>query len=123
VEGRLLLFDAKFKTYAEPSSGEKDEASWHFRDGALLPDIQQMHTYRDAIVRGEHENVVSQSWLLYAGRLNVANPEMFAYPQITDEKPFGIGKVGAILLRPGLEPKSLREFLRWFCIGQKSEAN
>jgi hypothetical protein len=116
VEGRLLVFDAKFKTYAEASINEEDETIWRFRDGSLLPDLQQMHTYRDAIVRREQENVVSEAWLLYAGRRGVTNPEVVAYPHASQAHPFGAGKVGAILLRPGLDPEPLRDFVHWFCI-------
>jgi hypothetical protein len=111
-EGRLLIFDAKFKTYAETSAAE--ENVWNFRDGALFPDIQQMHTYRDAIVHGEKSNVVAEAWLLYTGRIGVDNPEIVAYPRSQPELPFGTGGVGAFLLRPGRDPKALREFLSWF---------
>ncbi|MES2465653.1 MAG: nuclease domain-containing protein, partial [Armatimonadota bacterium] len=95
ADGRLLVFDAKFKTYAEPSV---DQTTWQFRDGALLPDLQQMHTYRDAIVCGDRENVVSEAWLLYPGRLHVTNPAVAAYPASSREQPFGVGKVGALLV-------------------------
>ena len=111
VNGRLLIFDAKFKTYAEPDA---NQSTWRFRDGALLPDLQQMHTYRDAIIHGGETNVVSEAWLLYAGRRDTANPNIVAYPHSIPLQPFGTGRVGALLLRPGQEPESLRAFLHWF---------
>lgn len=110
LDGSLLIFDAKFKTYAEPDAGQ---STWRFRDGTLLPDIQQMHTYRDAIVHGDKTNVVAEAWLLYAGRRDTSNPNIVAYPPSTALCPFGIGRVGALLLRPG-QAESLRAFLHWF---------
>jgi hypothetical protein len=114
-DGSLLLFDAKFKSYAEPIPTNECRPSWSFREGALLPDIQQMHTYRDAIVFGEQENVVSEAWLLYAGRITAANPDIVAYPRSTPAQPFGVGRIGAILLRPDGEPEALRKLVQWFC--------
>ncbi len=120
ADGRLLIFDAKFKTYAEPSTAGDDERqnTWQFRDGALLPDLQQMHTYRDAIVRDGQGNVVSEAWLLYAGHRHLPNPEIVSYPRPTSAQPFGTGRVGALLIRPVMEPECLRNFLRWFLVRQ-----
>ncbi|MBC8102807.1 MAG: DUF2357 domain-containing protein [Cytophagales bacterium] len=117
-EGRLLLLDAKFKTYCEPaepkSATGKTGPVWRFTDSALLPDIQQMHTYRDAIACGSRSRLVSGAWLLYAGRRGVLNPSVVAYPQVSTADPFGAGEVGALLLRPGQTPESLQALLSGF---------
>lgn len=91
--GRLLVFDAKFKTYAG--------AEWHTED------IRQMHSYRDAIrAAGDAAEPggggsVDGAWLLYAGRADGASRPVIAYPASTPERPFGNGDVGALRLRPG----------------------
>ena len=87
----------KFKTYTQP--GVFGEAG--FSQSALLPDLQQMHTYRDALRQGDRSNVVWGAWLLYAGRVAGGNPPAVAFPAATVENPFGDGRQGAVCLRPG----------------------
>ena len=95
--GNLLVLDAKFKTYTQPGlSGETA-----FSEGALLPDLQQMHTYRDALRYGDRANVVWGAWLLYTGRVAGGNPPAVAFPPATPQNPFGDGQQGAVCLRPG----------------------
>jgi len=109
-DGRLLVLDPKFKTYA--------------RTGWEADDVHQMHAYRDAIVRGgdgagEGDRGVAAAWLLYAGRISGENRPVIAYPRATASRPFGTGRVGAVLLRPG-EPEgaaALRGLLRAFLEG------
>mgnify|MGYP000856548525 CR=1 FL=1 len=100
--GRLLIFDAKFKTYA----GKE----WQTED------IRQMHSYRDAIRRGDAPaGAVTAAWLLYAGVATGPNRPVIAYPAATPDHPFGNGDVGALLLRPGDDGRPLlTEFLRRF---------
>lgn len=73
---------------------------YRFSRSLLLPDIQQMHSYHDAIYHGERRAVWG-AWLLYAGRGGLENPCIIAYPDSTLGRPFGSGAVGAILMRPG----------------------
>jgi len=101
VGGSALILDAKFKTYTDP--------------GALLPDIQQMHTYRDAIRRAGSPGAVRSAWLLYAGARGVHEPRVTGYPHATAELPFGNGEIGALRLRPddrtSILPRLLTIFL------------
>jgi hypothetical protein len=95
-DGQLLLFDAKFKAYAEA-----DRTLGHERANLpLVLDINQAHAYRDALRRGPHR-VVRAAWLLYAGRRDRSNLPVLAYPPATAEQPYGDGEIGALLLRPG----------------------
>lgn len=105
IDDSLLVLDAKFKTYAE---GDR------FAESALLPDIHQMHAYRDAIRRGSAEGVVRAAWLLYAGRRDGEAPAVTAYPPPTAARPFGHGDVGALRLRPGGNHQPLRERITLF---------
>lgn len=107
--GRLLVLDAKFKTYAAATPD-----GWRFQEGALFPDIQQMHTYRDALTYGAARGAVWGAWLLYCGRVDLDAPTVVAYPPPTEERPFGAGGVGAIRLRPNAESTALRELLTAF---------
>lgn len=95
--GRLLIFDTKFKTYGEQS--------W------TTDDIRQMHSYRDAIRRGDDAPTVQSAWLLYAGRRYGENRPVIAFPASTPERPFGNGEVGALLLRPADVQPVLTAFL------------
>lgn len=97
-DGQLLVFDAKFKTYAEP---DRTLVSDQRANLPLVLDINQAHAYRDAIHNGSRR-VVDATWLLYAGRGGGwPNRAVIAYPNPTPERPFGDGNVGALLLRPG----------------------
>ena len=88
ASGRLLILDAKWKTYAQPG--------W---EGS---DIEQMHTYRDAIARGNQRNPVRAAWLLYAGSVDAKmRRPIIAYPKSAPGSPLGNGEVGALCLRPG----------------------
>jgi predicted component of viral defense system (DUF524 family) len=93
--GRLLVLDAKFKTYAE--RGPNGVSGTYL---TALDDIRQLHSYRDAIRRG-NERAVYAAWALYPGRVSGPNRPIIAFPQSTPAKPFGNGEVGAVLLRPG----------------------
>ncbi len=96
-EGRLLILDAKFKTYAE--RGTDGERGVYL---TALDDMRQLHSYRDAIRRGE-ERAVGSAWALYPGRVGGANRAVIAFPESSPAKPFGNAEVGAVLLRPGGE--------------------
>jgi len=100
VGSNALILDAKFKTYADP--------------GALLPDIQQMHTYRDAIRRAGVSGAVRGAWLLYAGAHGVREPRVIGYPGATAELPFGHGEIGALRLRPDDSTPILPQLLAIF---------
>jgi predicted component of viral defense system (DUF524 family) len=97
ADGRLFLFDAKFRAYVEvdPRVGETGGPA----NLPLVDDINQMHAYRDGIFRGD-VRVVRGAWLLYAGRRGGPNHAVIAYPEAIAEQPFGDGEVGALLLRP-----------------------
>lgn len=102
--GRLLLFDTKFKTYTagETDGIDTDDAAAPPRNLPLVDDLNQLHAYRDGIRRGEAaETPVQGAWLLYAGRVSGGNLPVLAYPRATPEMPYGSGKIGALLLRPG----------------------
>jgi hypothetical protein len=93
-KGRLLLLDAKFKAYADVAGA--------FSDAALFPDLQQMHTYRDAVVGpGRQGGAVSGAWLLFCGGGTGRGPDVVAYPESSAAAPFGDGLIGALRLRPG----------------------
>jgi predicted component of viral defense system (DUF524 family) len=112
AEGRLLLFDAKFRAYVEADL-RGNEAGGP-ANLPLVDDINQMHAYRDGIFR-EDIRAVRGAWLLYAGRRAVPNHEVIAYPEATPGQPFGDGEVGAVLLRPDGDsplPELIRHFLR-----------
>lgn len=94
-DGRLLVLDAKFKTYAE--RGANGMTGTYL---TALDDIRQLHSYRDAIRRG-NERAVDAAWALYPGRVSGPNRPVIAFPQSTPAKPFGNGEVGAVQLRPG----------------------
>lgn len=96
-DGRLLIFDAKFKSYAEPERMRTGEHA----NLPLVHDINQAHAYRDAIRHGAAAHAVDAAWLLYAGRRNWPNRPVIAYPPTSAASPFGDGEVGALLLRPG----------------------
>lgn len=92
--GRLLILDAKFKAYVD--------AIGAFSDATLFPDLQQMHTYRDAVVGpGGQGGAVSGAWLLFCGGGASVGPEVVAFPESTAAEPFGDGLIGALRLRPG----------------------
>ena len=112
--GRLVIFDAKLRSYST--------------FGAEQDDIDKMHAYRDGIVRRAGQNVraaVSAAWCLFPGVLARGNREqgtensafyfgIRAYPAPTESAPFGNGDIGAIRLRPGntsLQPH-LRDLLQ-----------
>lgn len=99
-DGRLLILDPKFKTYAQP--------------GWESDDVHQMHAYRDAIVRNGERGRVRAAWLLYAGRVGGENRPVIAYPASTPEHRFGRGEIGALLLRPGGGGEFLRQILAGF---------
>ena len=99
-DGRLLLLDPKFKTYAQP--------------GWEADDIHQMHAYRDAITHNGARGVVREAWLLYAGRKDGENPAIIAYPGSTPERPFGNADVGALLLRPEGDHAPLKSVIARF---------
>jgi hypothetical protein len=86
-DGRLLIFDAKFKTYKE--------------SGAELFDIRQLHAYRDGIYHGNRQAVVA-AYLLYAGDVGGQSQPILAYPASTPEAPFGNEEVGGICFRPSI---------------------
>lgn len=98
--GRLLILDPKFKTFAKP--------------GWEADDIHQMHAYRDAITRDGERGVVSEAWLLYAGRVGGENRPVIAYPAPTRALPYGSGSVGALLLRPGGDTEPLTRLIARF---------
>ncbi|MBC8135337.1 MAG: DUF2357 domain-containing protein [Fibrella sp.] len=93
--GRLLILDAKFKTYAE--RGVDGVAGTYL---TALDDIRQLHSYRDAIRHG-NDRAVRSAWALYPGRVSGKNRAVIAFPESSPAKPFGNGEVGAVLLRPG----------------------
>ena len=99
-EGRLLILDPKFKTYAQP--------------GWEADDIHQMHAYRDALVRNGERGRVRAAWLLYAGRASGENRRIVAYPVSTPAQPYGRGEIGALLLRPGDGGESLQQVIARF---------
>ena len=89
ARGKLLVLDAKWKTYAQ--------SGW---EGS---DIEQMHTYRDAIAHGPARNRVVSAWLLYAGSVHPETRRpVIAYPDAAPNAPFGNREVGALCLRPGV---------------------
>ena len=101
--GRLIVFDAKLRSYSVV--------------GAEQEDIDKMHAYRDGIVRHTGQSVrsaVSAAWCLFPGmgeqgeRGNreqgtgdrATHADIRAYPAPTETHPFGNGDIGAIRLRP-----------------------
>ena len=99
--GRLLILDAKFKTYAQT--------------GAELFDIRQMHAYRDGIYHKDNR-AVDGAFLLYPGASIPAYP-LLAYPESTPDRPYGNAEVGGICLRPDFTGQihlqnRIRAFLR-----------
>ncbi len=94
-DGRILILDAKFKTYAE-----RDTAQGPGVYLSALDDLRQLHSYRDAIRSGD-EQPVRAAWGLYPGRVGGRNRAVIAFPELLPTRPFGNGEVGAILLRPG----------------------
>jgi uncharacterized protein len=99
--GRLLLLDAKYKTYTDhlaEKGGPDDEPT----NLPLVMDINQMHAYRDGIRRGGSEpgGRGSAAWTLYSGSPDAANRAVIAYPDAAPGYPFGHGEIGALLLRP-----------------------
>ena len=125
--GKLLILDAKFKTYAEArwETEDRNQAKdalparagntrrWHFAAGTMHPDIQQMHSYRDAIAHGSERGMVWGAWLLYAGRSEVSNPLVVSFPH-DSENLFGNHELGAICLRPDTESKILQQLIFLF---------
>ncbi|MDQ2799846.1 MAG: restriction endonuclease-like protein, partial [Armatimonadota bacterium] len=79
--GQIWVWDAKFKSYAEP--------------GAEGEDINQMHAYRDAIVDTSGQRCVARAWCLYAGQVAQENRAFISYG------PPETSSVGALCLRPG----------------------
>lgn len=109
-DGRLLVFDAKFRAYAEAGRSLTDERA----NLPLVHDINQAHAYRDALRRGA-ARAVDACWLLYAGRHAHPNLPVIAYPPTTPERPYGDGEVGALLLRPsGIGADHLRSVIAAF---------
>ena len=106
-DGRLLLLDAKWKTYTENSSAPPEEES---RNAPLTDDMNQMHAYRDGIRRGG-KRAARGAWLLYPGKAGASNRAIIAYPEPTAEQPFGAGRTGAILLRPGIGGQTLARLI------------
>ena len=104
--GRLLVLDAKFKTYAEPDAHGGSYVS-------PLDDMRQLHSYRDAI-RFHETRPVSAAWVLYAGRVRGSNRAVIAFPETSPAKPFGNGEVGAVLLRPGTGGEPLAALITAF---------
>ncbi len=101
---RLLVLDAKFKTYAETRTVEEEE------NLPLTADINQCHAYRDGILHRGHPGVFA-AWLLYPGRVTGGNRAIVAY--CTGDIS-GLSEVGAILLRPDREAPELRDLLSHF---------
>ncbi len=101
--GRLLVLDAKFKTYTDPEGNYVSP----------LDDLRQLHSYRDAVRRGEHRPVWG-AWALYAGRVSGANREVIAFPAPTPAAPFGGGEIGALLLRPHTSHDTLAALIEAF---------
>ena len=95
--GRLLVLDAKFKTYAENSIGEDED------NLPLTADINQCHAYRDGILR-RGIPCVQAAWLLYPGRVAGGNRATIGYAG---------PEVGAILLRPQIN-RPLANFIMAF---------
>jgi predicted component of viral defense system (DUF524 family) len=111
--GRLLLLDAKYKSYTEHlmETGELDDEPANL---PLVMDINQMHAYRDGIRRGDTGDV-SAAWVLYSGSPGSPNRAVIAYPEPTPETPFGSADIGALLLRPLIEDRLtslVRSFLK-----------
>jgi hypothetical protein len=112
ADGRLLLFDAKFRAYAEVDI-QRCDTGGPAANLPLVDDINQMHAYRDGIFRGS-TRAVQGAWLLYAGRRGGPNHPVIAYPEATPSQPFGDSAVGALLLRPDQEshlPELIDRFL------------
>jgi hypothetical protein len=91
TRGKLILFDAKLRTYSAPQSEQTD--------------IDKMHAYRDGIIRKNtagRTSAVTAAWSLFAGIAKEKSPldAIRAYPAPTDAEPFGTGEIGAIKLRP-----------------------
>ncbi len=90
TRGRLIVFDAKLRTYSVV--------------GAEQEDIDKMHAYRDGIVRRAGQSVrpaVAAAWCLFPGLRDATELSgIRAYPTPTEETPFGNGHIGAIRLRP-----------------------
>jgi hypothetical protein len=100
-EGRLLLLDAKFRSYAN--------------EGEEQIDIIKMHAYRDAIRKGDRP-VVDAAWCLFPGETGCAR--VIAYPKPSQELPFGLAGIGAIKLRPGQTDHPLANLLLdWLVLG------
>lgn len=95
--GKLIVLDAKMRTYSAPRS-EQD-------------DINKMHAYRDGIIRkgsAGRTSAVTAAWSVFAGIPNAdfSLQAVRAYPNPTETEPFGSGEIGAIQLRP-LAPRCL----------------
>jgi hypothetical protein len=107
--GRLLLLDPKFRSYAEP--------------GTLQEDINQMHVYRDALVK-EGEPAVDGAWCLYPGSgsdgSRLAEAQIIAFPESSPRQPFGSAGVGAIRLRPGQTGGTLAALIREWMAQQET---
>ncbi|MBC8140582.1 MAG: hypothetical protein H7Y38_03990 [Armatimonadetes bacterium] len=108
-EGRLLILDAKFKTYTDPLGNYVSP----------LDDLRQLHSYRDAIRLGDTRPVWG-AWAMYAGRtspagrVSGANRAVIAFPDSRPDAPFGSGEIGAILLRPNTEHGTLAALIEAF---------
>jgi hypothetical protein len=118
-QGHLYLLDAKFRAYTPPVAAEdadtlsQADANFVHQNNALLDDIDKMHAYRDAIVRGG-QPAVKAAWCLFPGQSN-SGPDRIAYPTDTPESPFGTAGVGALRLRPGHDCSLLTTLLtQWF---------
>ena len=93
TETGLIVLDAKFRAYPIPIGGVRRECN------ALQDDINKMHTYRDALLRGGVP-VTTGAYCLFPGTSN--DPQnLIAYPSSSQKYPLGTGGVGAIRLRPG----------------------
>ncbi len=97
--GRLLVLDAKFKTYADgPNTGQDIE------NLPLTADINQCHAYRDGILhRGEPR--VDAAYLLYPGQLGGTNRPLISYSGSPTSE------VGALLLRSENDRERLCTFI------------
>lgn len=100
---RLLVLDAKFKTYADPAGNYVSP----------LDDLRQLSSYRDAI-RWSGERPVRGAWAIYAGRVAGANRAVIAFPASTPAAPFGSGEIGALLLRPNAPTDTLAALIAAF---------
>ncbi|HLV78889.1 MAG TPA: nuclease domain-containing protein [Chthonomonadaceae bacterium] len=118
---RLYLLDPKFRAYAlSPAEGHADPFPVR-QSSALQEDINKMHAYRDAIVRGGRP-AVAAGWCLFPGEPGPASgPDVLAYPSSTPSRPFGTAGVGALRLRPGGGQEGLERLIASWLAGESRQ--